>query len=164
MGLVFEPPRARCSPGYARHRGRQTGIVGTFGGINIVPPVTDFMNGFIAGVNYCNEQQGADVRVLGGRDPATQTGTSPATSTSTGRQARRPRACSTRAPTSSFRSPDRSASARGRDRGQRALTGRWASVSTSTSSSAAPDTDAFLLTSVMKRMDNAVFDAVERAA
>ena len=43
--------------------------MGTFGGINIGAPVTDFMDGFIAGANYWNEEQGADVRVLGGRNP-----------------------------------------------------------------------------------------------
>jgi basic membrane protein A len=31
--------------------------------------VTDFMDGFIAGMNYYNEQNGTDVRMLGGRDP-----------------------------------------------------------------------------------------------
>ena len=56
--------------GYASASWSKTGIVGTFGGINIGPGVTDFMDGFIAGVNYWNEEQGADVRVLGGRVPS----------------------------------------------------------------------------------------------
>ena len=56
--------------------------MGTFGGINIGAPVTDFMDGFIAGANYWNKQQGADVRVLGGRDPNDPApARSPATST-----------------------------------------------------------------------------------
>ena len=38
--------------GYARPSWSKTGIVGTFGGINIGPAVTDFMDGFIAGVEY----------------------------------------------------------------------------------------------------------------
>ena len=42
----------------------ETGTVATFGGINI-PPVTIFMQGFEAGVNYYNEQNGTDVQVLG---------------------------------------------------------------------------------------------------
>ncbi|HFC11668.1 MAG TPA: BMP family ABC transporter substrate-binding protein [Anaerolineae bacterium] len=42
----------------------ETGVVGVFGGINI-PPVTDFMDGFVLGVNYYNEQNGTDVQVLG---------------------------------------------------------------------------------------------------
>jgi basic membrane protein A len=55
--------------GYAAASWSKTGIMGTFGGINIGPGVTDFMDGFIAGMNYYNEQNGTDVRMLGGRDP-----------------------------------------------------------------------------------------------
>ncbi len=42
----------------------QTGIVGTYGGINI-PTVTVYMNGYTLGVQYYNEQNGTDVQVLG---------------------------------------------------------------------------------------------------
>ena len=42
----------------------KTGILGTFGGINI-PPVTIFMDGFVHGANYYNEQKGTNVMVLG---------------------------------------------------------------------------------------------------
>jgi basic membrane protein A len=50
-----------------------TGIVGTFGGINI-PPVAIFMQGFAKGVEYYNAQKGTSVKVLGW-DIAKQDGT-----------------------------------------------------------------------------------------
>jgi basic membrane protein A len=68
-GLVYSTAEAAMLAGYASASWSKTGIMGTFGGINIGAPVTDFMDGFIAGANYWNEEQGADVRVLGGRDP-----------------------------------------------------------------------------------------------
>nr|MBA2264291.1 BMP family ABC transporter substrate-binding protein [Chloroflexota bacterium] len=68
-GLVFNTAEAAMLAGYASASWSKTGVMGTFGGINIGPGVTDFMDGFIAGANYWNEEQGADVRVLGGRDP-----------------------------------------------------------------------------------------------
>jgi basic membrane protein A and related proteins len=68
-GLVYATAEGAMLAGYASASWSKTGITGTFGGINIGPGVTDFMDGFIAGVNYWNEQQGADVQVLGGRDP-----------------------------------------------------------------------------------------------
>jgi basic membrane protein A and related proteins len=43
----------------------ETGVVGTFGGMDI-PTVTIFMDGFAQGVDYYNEQNGASVQVLGG--------------------------------------------------------------------------------------------------
>ena len=42
----------------------ETGIVATYGGINI-PPVTLFMDGFVLGVEKYNEVHGTDVQVLG---------------------------------------------------------------------------------------------------
>ena len=68
-GLVYNTAEAAMLAGYASASWSKTGVMGTFGGINIGPGVTDFMDGFIAGANYWNEEQGADVRVLGGRDP-----------------------------------------------------------------------------------------------
>ena len=56
--------------GYVSAGMSKSGIMGTFGGINIGPGVTDFMDGFIAGANYYNKEAGKSVRVLGGRDPA----------------------------------------------------------------------------------------------
>jgi basic membrane protein A and related proteins len=68
-GIVFDTMPAAMLAGYASAAWSRTGVMGTFGGINIGPPVTDFMDGFIAGANYWNEEQGTSVRVLGGRDP-----------------------------------------------------------------------------------------------
>jgi basic membrane protein A len=68
-GLVYSTAEGAMLAGYAAASWSQTGIMGTFGGINIGPGVTDFMDGFIAGMNYYNEQNGAEVRMLGGRDP-----------------------------------------------------------------------------------------------
>ncbi len=42
----------------------ETGTVGTYGGINI-PTVTIFMEGFQAGIEQYNEDEGADVQLLG---------------------------------------------------------------------------------------------------
>lgn len=68
-GLIYDTAPAAMLAGYASASWSRSGIMGTFGGINIGAPVTDFMDGFIAGANYWNEQQGDDVRVLGGRNP-----------------------------------------------------------------------------------------------
>jgi len=72
LGQVFNTDEAAFLAGYAAAASTQTGKVGTFGGIQI-GPVTDFMDGFVAGVNYYNDAHGTTVEVLGW-DPATQTG------------------------------------------------------------------------------------------
>jgi basic membrane protein A len=72
LGLVFDTKSASMLQGYLAAGMSTTGKVGTFGGIQI-GPVVDFMNGFAAGINYYNEQKGASVELLGW-DPATQTG------------------------------------------------------------------------------------------
>jgi basic membrane protein A len=69
-GLVYSTAEGAMLAGYAAASWSKTGIMGTFGGINIGPGVTDFMDGFIAGMNYYNEQNGTDVRMLGGRVPS----------------------------------------------------------------------------------------------
>ncbi|HEX6140966.1 MAG TPA: BMP family ABC transporter substrate-binding protein, partial [Candidatus Limnocylindria bacterium] len=69
-GLVYNTAEAAMLAGYAAASWTKTGIMGEFGGINIGPGVTDFMDGFIAGMNYWNEQKSDDVRMLGGRNPA----------------------------------------------------------------------------------------------
>ncbi|WP_084039407.1 BMP family protein [Demequina sp. NBRC 110053] len=62
--LFYETDEAAFLAGYAAASATQTGTLGTFGGINI-PTVSIFMDGFLAGANYYNEQNGADVTVLG---------------------------------------------------------------------------------------------------
>lgn len=64
QGLVFAIDQAAFLAGYLAADQTQTGVVGTFGGINIAP-VSAFMEGFAQGVRYYNEQKGTDVQVLG---------------------------------------------------------------------------------------------------
>lgn len=72
LGLVFDTASASMLQGYLAAGMSTTGIVGTFGGVQITP-VTDFMNGFAAGIAYYNDAHGTDVE-LKGWIPATQTG------------------------------------------------------------------------------------------
>lgn len=64
QGLVFDTKSASMLAGYLAAGMSQTGTVGTFGGIQI-GPVVDFMIGFEAGINYYNDQNGTDVQLLG---------------------------------------------------------------------------------------------------
>ncbi|WP_343078830.1 BMP family ABC transporter substrate-binding protein [Ostreiculturibacter nitratireducens] len=72
LGQVYATDEAAFLAGYLAAGMTKTGTLGTFGGINI-PPVTIFMDGFVAGANYHNAQKGTDVKVLGW-DPATREG------------------------------------------------------------------------------------------
>jgi basic membrane protein A len=65
---VYATDQGAFMAGYVAASVTKTGKVGTFGGINI-PPVTDFMDGFYMGVQYYNTQNGTSV-VLLGWDPA----------------------------------------------------------------------------------------------
>jgi basic membrane protein A len=62
--IVFDTAQAAFLAGYASASYSKTGVVGTFGGIQI-PPVTIFMDGFYDGVQYFNEETGGDVQVVG---------------------------------------------------------------------------------------------------
>ena len=64
LGLTFATDQAGFLAGYAAAASTETGKVATFGGIQL-PTVTIFMKGFQAGVNYYNDQKGASVEVLG---------------------------------------------------------------------------------------------------
>ena len=72
LGQVFATDEAAFLAGYLAAAVSKSGIVGTFGGINI-PTVTIFMDGFYYGVAYYNQQKGTRVQVLGW-DPATKEG------------------------------------------------------------------------------------------
>ncbi|OQA96727.1 MAG: Membrane lipoprotein TmpC precursor [Chloroflexi bacterium ADurb.Bin222] len=63
-GLTFATDQAGFLAGYVAAAATKTGKVATFGGINI-PTVTIFMVGFEAGVKYYNQQKGTNVQVLG---------------------------------------------------------------------------------------------------
>lgn len=74
MGLLFAMEEPSFQAGYLAAALSETGIVCTYGGIKI-PPVTSFMIGFEQGVNYYNEQKGTDVQVLGWEtDPTAEGG------------------------------------------------------------------------------------------
>ena len=64
LGLLFATDQAAFLAGYAAASYSETGTVGTYGGVNI-PTVTIFMDGFLAGVEYFNEENGEDVELLG---------------------------------------------------------------------------------------------------
>ena len=64
LGLIYNTDEAAFLAGYLAAGVSKTGIVGTFGGINI-PPVTIFMDGFAAGVKHYNKTKGTNVAVLG---------------------------------------------------------------------------------------------------
>jgi basic membrane protein A len=64
LGLEFATDQAAFLAGYLAAGVTRTGKVGTFGGVNI-PTVTIFMDGFTKGVQYYNVIHEADVRVLG---------------------------------------------------------------------------------------------------
>lgn len=63
-GLSFQTDQAAFLAGYLAAGMTKTGKVGTFGGIKL-PTVTIFMKGFEAGVKYYNQQKSANVEVLG---------------------------------------------------------------------------------------------------
>ncbi|HVM33991.1 MAG TPA: BMP family ABC transporter substrate-binding protein [Actinomycetota bacterium] len=62
--LTFATDQAAFLAGYLSAGMTQTGTLGTFGGINI-PPVTIFMNGFEAGMEHYNSEEGGDVALKG---------------------------------------------------------------------------------------------------
>jgi basic membrane protein A len=64
LGQVYATDEAAFLAGYLAAGVSKSGVVGTFGGINI-PPVTIFMEGFKNGVAYYNKQKGKSVKVLG---------------------------------------------------------------------------------------------------
>jgi basic membrane protein A and related proteins len=73
LALTFQTDQAAFLGGYLAAAMSKTGKVGTFGGMNI-PTVTIFMNGFVAGVRYYDQKNGAHVQVLGW-DPGGSQGT-----------------------------------------------------------------------------------------
>ena len=64
LTLNFNTAEPSFLAGYLAAGMTETGKVATYGGINI-PPVTVFMDGFANGVAYYNEQKGTEVEVLG---------------------------------------------------------------------------------------------------
>ena len=64
LGLTFATQQAGFLAGYVAAAMTETGTIGTYGGLNI-PPVTVFMDGYLAGASYYNDEFGTDVVVEG---------------------------------------------------------------------------------------------------
>jgi basic membrane protein A len=62
--LVYQTDEAAFAVGYLAAGMTKTGVIGTYGGLNI-PTVSIFMDGLTRGVLYYNEQKGTDVQVVG---------------------------------------------------------------------------------------------------
>ncbi|MDF2045843.1 BMP family ABC transporter substrate-binding protein [Microbacterium sp. Kw_RZR3] len=62
--IIFDTSQAAYLAGYLAAGTSKTGVVGTFGGMNI-PTVTIFMDGFAQGVEKYNADNGTSVRVVG---------------------------------------------------------------------------------------------------
>lgn len=73
VGAVFDTTGAAFMAGYLAAGVSQTGTVATYGGIQLPCAVTCFMDGFVYGVRYYNQQNDADVQVLGW-NPEDETG------------------------------------------------------------------------------------------
>ncbi len=73
MGLLFNVDEPSFQAGYLAAGMSETGTVCTYGGIKI-PPVVAFMVGFEYGVNYYNEQKGTSVQLLGWKTDAASEG------------------------------------------------------------------------------------------
>lgn len=74
QGAVFGTTDAAFAAGYLAAGMTQTGTVATYGGIQIPCGVTCFMDGFVYGVRYYNQENGTNVQTLGW-NPEDQTGT-----------------------------------------------------------------------------------------
>ena len=62
--IIFDTAQAAFLGGYAAASYSKSGVVGTFGGMQI-PTVTIFMDGFVDGVKYFNQQKSKNVQVVG---------------------------------------------------------------------------------------------------
>jgi basic membrane protein A len=62
--LLYDTAQAAFLAGYASADYSKTGVVGTYGG-QPYPTVTIFMDGFKQGVDYYNQENGKDVKVVG---------------------------------------------------------------------------------------------------
>jgi basic membrane protein A and related proteins len=64
QGLQFNTAQGAFLGGYLAAAYSKTGVVATYGGLKIAP-VTIYMDGFVQGVQYYNQQKGKTVKVLG---------------------------------------------------------------------------------------------------
>jgi basic membrane protein A len=63
-GQLYATDQASFLAGYVAAGTSKSGVVATFGGVQI-PPVTNYMNGFALGVAYFNQHNHANVQLLG---------------------------------------------------------------------------------------------------
>lgn len=156
LGLTFNTSEAAFLAGYAAAAYTETGTVGTYGGLNI-PTVTIFMDGFLAGVNYHNEQNGTDVQVLGW-DGSDGQFTNDFTSLDLGRSVTETLMDNGADIIMPVAGPVGGGSAAAiQDRGEGAL------IWVDTDGYESTDFGDIMFTSVMKQMDVAVFDAIQAA-
>jgi basic membrane protein A and related proteins len=73
-GMQFNTAQGGFLGGYLAASFSKTGVVATFGGLNI-PPVTVYMDGFWEGVQYFNKTKGKSVKVLGWNETNQKGGT-----------------------------------------------------------------------------------------
>jgi basic membrane protein A len=73
-GLVYATNAGAMLAGYASASWSKTHVMGTFGGINIGGPVTDFMDGFVAGAHYYDSKHSGTTTTVLGWDPTTKQG------------------------------------------------------------------------------------------
>jgi basic membrane protein A len=64
LGVTFSNDKGAFLAGYLAAGFSQSGLVGTFGGMEF-PPVNAYMVGFQSGVNHYNQEHGSAVEVLG---------------------------------------------------------------------------------------------------
>ena len=108
--LTFQTDQAAYLAGYLAAGTSKSGVIGTLGGLQI-PTVTIFMDGFLAGINAYNEDNSADVKLLGwdGKNGSFSSDFGDTSKCKTIAES-----SSSRAPTSSSRSPVAVASVRWR--------------------------------------------------
>lgn len=160
QGLVFDTKSASMLAGYLAAAMSETGTVGTFGGVQI-GPVVDFMIGFEAGVNYYNDEAGTAVDVIGW-DSASESGTF--TGDFENQDAGRQTAEALMQEGADIIFPvagpvGLGAMAAVQDSGGEAL---YIGVDVDQAVSV-PDHENIMLSSVLKRLDNAVFASIEDA-
>lgn len=64
-GMQFETAQSGYQAGYLAAALTKTGKVGTYGGLPLPGAVTDYMDGYLDGVKYFNQQKGKNVQVIG---------------------------------------------------------------------------------------------------
>jgi basic membrane protein A len=162
MGLLFDVDQPAFLAGYLAAGMSETGIVCTYGGQKI-PSVLIYMVGFEQGVNYYNDRNGQQVKVLGWKtDPFTRDGgdgsfTYDFENITSGRRFAEnffDEGCDIIFPVAGLTGLGSAAAAQERSRAVIGIdTGHY---------EMAPEYNDVYLTSVVKHLDQAVFEAVKR--